>query len=78
MLLIEPTEVQKYRQLCNTLNRPTDLPPFPTDSDVMKQVKNQVSLARTVEKMEHNMRKNRVEENWWKKASEETGIILDE
>lgn len=78
VLLIESSEVKKYRQLCATLNRATDLPPFPVDSSIMSQVKRRLELARTVETMEHRMRKANANNEWFRKAAEEADILIDE
>ncbi|XP_063863620.1 ATP-dependent RNA helicase DDX24-like [Scylla paramamosain] len=78
VLLIDSSEVKKYRQLCATLNRATDLPPFPVDSSIMSQVKQRLDLACTVETMEHRMRKANANNDWFRKAAEEADILIDE
>lgn len=78
VLLIDSTEMNKYRQLCTTLNRSTDLPPFPVDVNIMNQVKKRLNFARKLESMEHSHRKARAEENWLRKAAEEAELIIDE
>ncbi|KAG7175795.1 ATP-dependent RNA helicase DDX24-like [Homarus americanus] len=78
ILLIESSELKKYRQLCHTLNRATDLPPFPVDANVMSQVKSRITLARTVEKLEHKHRKTHAEKEWFRKAAEEAELVFEE
>lgn len=78
VLLIDSSEIKKYRQLCVTLNRATDLPPFPIDSSIMSQVKKRLDLAHTVETIEHRMRKSNANNEWFRKAAEEADILIDE
>lgn len=78
ILFIDSSEISKYHQLCRTLNRETELPPFPTDICIMKQVKERVNFARNLEKREHITRKQNVEEDWWKKMAKEAMLDLDE
>lgn len=78
ILLIEPEELKKYHQLCNTLNRATDLPPFPVDTSIMSQVKKRLNLARTIEKMEYTLRKAHAEEDWFRRAAEEAELLVEE
>lgn len=78
ILLIEPSEMNKYRQLCGTLNRATDLPPFPVDIAIMNQVKKRIKLAHTVEYMEHSIRKANAEKDWLRKVAQEAELLLDE
>ncbi|XP_050719053.1 ATP-dependent RNA helicase DDX24-like [Eriocheir sinensis] len=78
VLLIESSEIKKYRQLCVTLNRATDLPPFPVDSNIMSQVKKRLDLARTLEIMEHRIRKTNANNEWFRRAAEEADILIDE
>ncbi|XP_064083303.1 ATP-dependent RNA helicase DDX24-like [Macrobrachium nipponense] len=78
VLFIDSSEIKKYRQLCLTLNRSTDLPPFPVDVNVMDQVKTRVDFARQLELMEHSNRKERAQDNWLKKAAREAEIMLDD
>lgn len=78
VLFIDSSEISKYHQLCRTLNRETELPPFPTDIHIMKQVRERVNFARNLEKKEHTTRKQNVEEDWWKKMAKESMLDLDE
>lgn len=78
VLLVDSSEIKKYRQLCVTLNRATDLPPFPIDSSIMSQVKKRLDLAHTVETIEHRMRKSNANNEWFRKAAEEADILIDE
>lgn len=78
VLLIDSSEIKKYRQLCVTLNRATELPPFPVDSNIMTQVKKRLELARSLEVMEHRTRKANANNDWFRRAAEEADILLDE
>lgn len=78
VLFIDSSEIKKYRQLCLTLNRSTDLPPFPVDVSVMDQVKTRVDFARKLELLEHSNRKEKAQDNWLKKAAREAEIMLDD
>ncbi|KAK7074338.1 ATP-dependent RNA helicase ddx24, partial [Halocaridina rubra] len=78
VLFIDPTEISKYRQLCNTLNRSTDLPPFPVDASIMEQVNTRLALARKLESLEHAQRKAKAQESWFKKAAQEAELYVDD
>ncbi|XP_068227040.1 ATP-dependent RNA helicase DDX24 isoform X2 [Palaemon carinicauda] len=77
VLFIDSSEIKKYRQLCLSLNRATDLPPFPVEVNIMEQVKKRVDFARQLELMDHSNRKERAEDNWFKKAARDADILLD-
>ncbi|CAL4071272.1 unnamed protein product, partial [Meganyctiphanes norvegica] len=78
ILMVDSSEMSKYRQLCTTLNRATDLPPFPNDLSIMSQVKKRVNLGREVEKMEHTNRKSNAEDNWFRKAAADAELHFEE
>ncbi|XP_076066593.1 ATP-dependent RNA helicase DDX24 [Oratosquilla oratoria] len=78
VLLVDGKEATCYHRICTTLKREADLPPFPVDIEILRQVKERVNLARGVEKLEYSQRKSSVEDNWLKKAAQEAELLLDE
>ncbi|MCL4127140.1 UNVERIFIED_CONTAM: hypothetical protein GTU68_024348, partial [Idotea baltica] len=74
VLLISSTEVGKYRQLCATLNRASDLPSFPIQAAEFKRLEKIVQMARDIEKMEFDCSKKQTNEAWLIKMSEEAGL----
>lgn len=77
VMLVEPRELAIYRKICRTLNREQDLPDFPVDNDVLKVVRDRVSLARTFEAESHRVRRRGYENSWLERAAREMDIELD-
>uniref|UniRef100_A0A182YRV6 ATP-dependent RNA helicase n=1 Tax=Anopheles stephensi TaxID=30069 RepID=A0A182YRV6_ANOST len=64
VLLIGPGEVRDYVKLNQDLGRTQDLPLYPTSERVMKQVRERVSLARQIERMDLQQRRETVSRSW--------------
>jgi ATP-dependent RNA helicase DDX24/MAK5 len=54
-----------------------DLPIFPIDPRIMKNVRDRVRLAREIEGLDLQMRRENDNKNWKKKAAEDIGILDD-
>ncbi|RWS09542.1 ATP-dependent RNA helicase DDX24-like protein [Dinothrombium tinctorium] len=78
LMLCSPPEHYHYRKLCQVVNNGYELANFPIDDNVLKVVKNRVTLAQEVDKLEHKLRKGKAEDNWFKKAAKELDIELDD
>ncbi|RWS24459.1 ATP-dependent RNA helicase DDX24-like protein [Leptotrombidium deliense] len=78
LILCSPQENYYYRRLCQAVNQGNDLTTFPIDETVMKVIRNRVNLAQEVDKLEHSSRKNKAEDNWFKKAAKELDVEYDD
>lgn len=78
ILLIDASEFKKYKQLCSTLNRDKELPPFPVDSNIVHQIKKIIDFARTLETTEYRQRKKRSEDDWIRKTAKEAELFIEE
>jgi ATP-dependent RNA helicase DDX24/MAK5 len=54
-----------------------DLPIFPIDPRIMKSVRDRVRLAREIEGLDLQQRRENDNKNWKKKAAEDIGILDD-
>ncbi|XP_053668017.1 ATP-dependent RNA helicase ddx24 [Anopheles marshallii] len=64
VLLIAPGEVKNYVKLNQDLGRTDDLPLYPTYERVMRQVKERVLLARDIERMDLQQRREGATRSW--------------
>uniref|UniRef100_A0A182PM11 ATP-dependent RNA helicase n=1 Tax=Anopheles epiroticus TaxID=199890 RepID=A0A182PM11_9DIPT len=64
VLLIGPSEVRDYVKLNQDLGRTEDLPLYPTSDRVMRQVKERVQLARNIERMDLQQRREGASRSW--------------
>uniref|UniRef100_A0A182WE64 ATP-dependent RNA helicase n=1 Tax=Anopheles minimus TaxID=112268 RepID=A0A182WE64_9DIPT len=64
VLLIAPSEVRDYVKLNQDLGRTEDLPLYPTSDRTMRQVKDRVLLAREIERMDHQQRREGADRSW--------------
>uniref|UniRef100_A0A182K4F4 ATP-dependent RNA helicase n=1 Tax=Anopheles christyi TaxID=43041 RepID=A0A182K4F4_9DIPT len=64
VLLIGPSEVRDYVKLNQDLGRTEDLPIYPTNERVMRQVKERVALARQIERMDLQQRREGASRSW--------------
>ncbi|KAB7500268.1 ATP-dependent RNA helicase DDX24 [Armadillidium nasatum] len=78
VLLISSEEVNKYRQLCSTLNRSSDLPSFPVDYDLLENTRGRVSLAKEIELLQHRQNRKKRDELWFNKMKEEAELERDQ
>lgn len=78
LLLIEPTEVPHYARLCRTLGRTKDLPLFPISSGLLAAVKQRVTLAQELDRLELATRRSNTETGWFRKALTEMDMLVDD
>ncbi|KAL7645944.1 UNVERIFIED_CONTAM: hypothetical protein RMT77_002841 [Armadillidium vulgare] len=78
VLLISSEEVNKYRQLCSTLNRSSDLPNFPVDYDLLENTRGRVNLAKEIELLQHRQNRKKRDELWFSKMKEEAELERDQ
>ncbi len=77
-MLIDPSENKFYKRMCNTLNRDEDLPLFPIELELLVAVKTRVNLARSLDKLLLDSRKEEAEKTWLKRAAEEAELELSD
>ena len=77
VMLVTPTERQRYRTLLRNLNRTAPLPSFPTVESAVAEAKRRMAIARKLEKLVHTKSKDRADAEWRKSNAEALGIELD-
>ncbi|CAG9801196.1 unnamed protein product [Chironomus riparius] len=75
ILIMEQNEIKNFLKLQKTLGRNEDLPMFPIDPKIMKNVKDRVRLAREIESTDLQVRRLNDNRNWKKKAADDIGIL---
>jgi ATP-dependent RNA helicase DDX24/MAK5 len=76
-MLVDATEMTHYRNMCRTLNKDEDLPTFPVDTTALGALKEQVDLARYIDKTEHWIRKHESRANWFEQAALDLDVDVD-
>ncbi|ORY38038.1 P-loop containing nucleoside triphosphate hydrolase protein [Neocallimastix californiae] len=76
--LCSPEELRLYKNLCSSLKKPNGIEDFPVDRLNMNSLKERISLALEIDKLEHKIQKTSQHNSWIKKAAEEMDVILDE
>ncbi|KAK2878254.1 hypothetical protein Q8A67_019045 [Cirrhinus molitorella] len=78
LLLIGPDDLMNYKKICRTLEKDEDLPVFPVQNECMNAIKERVTLARKIEKMEYFHSREKQHNSWVRQASEAMEIDVDE
>lgn len=78
LLLIGPDDVPNFKKICRTLDKNEDLPFFPVQSNCMNGIKERVTLARQIEKMEYFNSKAKHQNSWIQQAADALEIDLDD
>ncbi|XP_059375467.1 ATP-dependent RNA helicase DDX24 [Carassius carassius] len=78
LLLIGPDDLMNYRKICRTLAKSEELPVFPVQSACMNAIKERVTLARKIEKMEYFHSREKQHNSWVRQASEAMELDVDE
>ncbi|XP_043484894.1 ATP-dependent RNA helicase DDX24 [Leptopilina heterotoma] len=78
VLLMEPSEKDMYTKICKTLNREHDIPTFPVVERLLQAVKERVDIAREIDKLELNSRRNNLQKDWIRKAAEDMDMIIED
>ncbi|XP_073683428.1 ATP-dependent RNA helicase DDX24 [Garra rufa] len=78
LLLIGPDDLMNYKKICRTLEKNEDLPLFPVQNECMNAIKERVTLARKIEKMEYFHSREKQHNSWVRQASEAMEIDVDE
>ncbi|KAG9481834.1 hypothetical protein GDO78_010844 [Eleutherodactylus coqui] len=78
LLLIGPDDVINYRRIFRTLEKNDELPIFPVEAKCMIGIKERVSLARQIEKMEYFNSKAKQQNSWIQQVAEALEVELDD
>ncbi|XP_056401626.1 ATP-dependent RNA helicase DDX24, partial [Hyla sarda] len=78
LLLIGPDDMINYRKIFRTLEKDDELPIFPVEAKCMNGIKERVSLARQIEKMEYFNSKAKHQNSWILQAAEALELELED
>lgn len=78
LLFVSPEEASCYRQICRSINKPEGLPDFSIVNHRLQAIKIRVKLAREVDKLVHQQKKVRVNNDWFTKMAEQADIMVDD
>uniref|UniRef100_A0A671QXA2 ATP-dependent RNA helicase n=1 Tax=Sinocyclocheilus anshuiensis TaxID=1608454 RepID=A0A671QXA2_9TELE len=78
LLLIGPDDLMNYKKICRTLQKSEELPVFPVQSHCMSAIKERVTLARKIEKIEYFHSREKQHNSWVRQASEALEIDVDD
>ncbi|CAH1390761.1 unnamed protein product [Nezara viridula] len=78
VLLIETNEVPVYSRICSTLGRDKDVPDFNVDLNLLKMAKERVKLARQIDSISLNLKKEKSKIGWIEKTAQEMELVLDD
>ncbi|KAF4102632.1 ATP-dependent RNA helicase DDX24 [Onychostoma macrolepis] len=78
LLLIGPDDLINFRRICRTLGKSEDLPVFPVQSLCMSAIKERVTLARKIEKLEYFHGREKQHNSWVRQASEALELDVDD
>lgn len=78
VMLVSPDELQLYRKILKTFNRESDIKDYPIDNDYFDECKSRVNLAIKIDKLEHQMGKEKSNANWYEKHAKLLDIELDD
>lgn len=78
LLLIGPDDLINFRRICRTLGKSEDLPVFPVQNHCMSAIKERVTLARKIEKIEYFHGREKQHNSWVRQASEALELDVDD
>lgn len=79
LMLCDPKEeAQFYKKLCQTMNKGEDLQLFPIDQSLLILMKQRTILAQKCDQLEHKIRKNKAQSDWFHKAAKQCDIEIDD
>ena len=77
IILMEPSEDQFYLKICKTLTKHEKFPLFPVSKVYIKAIKERVDLAREIDIMELNLKREKSQAGWFKKTADAMEIVLE-
>ena len=76
LMICEPKEeANYYKQLCNTMNNGNHLHDFPIEHSVLKSLKERINLAQKCDQLDHQIRKQRSRDDWFRINAEKCEIL---
>ncbi|KAF9420547.1 hypothetical protein HW555_003297, partial [Spodoptera exigua] len=78
ILMMDPSEAYLYTKMCRTLNKTSEVPTFPVDSQVLAPIKELMVLARELDALELKKRRAAQAHGWKERAAREMDIIIDD
>ncbi|KAJ8290374.1 hypothetical protein GJAV_G00012030 [Gymnothorax javanicus] len=78
LLLIGPDDVMNFKKIYRTLGKDEELPKFPVQTKCMAAIKERVTMARKIEKIEYHNSREKHHNSWFKQAAEALEVELDE
>jgi ATP-dependent RNA helicase DDX24/MAK5 len=77
VLLVDPSDAPAAAKILRCLHRDRDFPPVDVDSRMLRFAKERVDLARRIDLVEHALRREASQDEWYLKAAEESDLVLD-
>ncbi|OQV12051.1 DEAD-box ATP-dependent RNA helicase 13 [Hypsibius exemplaris] len=77
VLLVDPSDAPASEKILRCLHRDRDFPLVEVDSRMLRFAKERVDLARQIDVVEHALRKESSQDEWYLKAAEESDLVLD-
>uniref|UniRef100_A0A2H1V0K2 ATP-dependent RNA helicase n=1 Tax=Spodoptera frugiperda TaxID=7108 RepID=A0A2H1V0K2_SPOFR len=78
ILMMDPSEAYLYAKMCRTLNKTSEVPTFPVDSQVLAPIKELMVVARELDALELKKRRAAQAHGWKERAAREMDIIIDD
>ena len=78
VMMVCPEELGLYRKIVRTLNKDEELAVFPVDSNFLPSLKERLSLACKIDKLEHSDAKMKAQNQWFVRSAREMDIELDD
>ncbi|GIX94359.1 ATP-dependent RNA helicase DDX24 [Caerostris extrusa] len=78
LLLIDPQDGVLYKKISKTLNKEHALPSFPVDHKVFKLVKERVTMARSIDKLEHRQNRLTAQNRWFQNAAKDMDVDIED
>ncbi|XP_053141567.1 ATP-dependent RNA helicase DDX24 [Hemicordylus capensis] len=78
LLLIGPSDVINFKKIYKTLGKNEELPFFPVETKCMSAIKEQVNLARQIEKVEYFKNRAKHHNSWLQQAADALELDLDD
>ena len=77
VLLVDPSDAPAAQKILQCLHRDRDFPMVEVDSKMLRFAKERVDLARQIDSVEHALRKESSQDEWYLKAAEESDLVMD-
>ncbi|XP_032356831.1 ATP-dependent RNA helicase DDX24 [Etheostoma spectabile] len=78
LLLIGPDDMMNFKKIYKALGKDEELPMFPIEIKCMEAIKERVTLARKIEKIEFHNGREKQHNSWFRQAAEALEVDLDD